>query len=134
MFDFQKKHYEEKGWAIFNSVFTRQEMNEVRALIWKAFRESPEKNIQWFNHIYPALLFSPSGIINSYRKDSRMVEIAKSFLGENILELNNQSYFRLPGDVDERVEQLVKEAGFKEAWSVDQGNGSTFQQKRRYWA
>jgi len=44
-------------------------------------------------------------------------------------------HFAYPyGNVDDRVEALVKESGFNQAWSVDQGNGSTFQQKRRYWA
>lgn len=42
-------------------------------------------------------------------------------------------YFAYPGGkVDERVAQFVKNAGYKEAWSVVQGDGSQFQRKRRY--
>ena len=36
------------------------------------------------------------------------------------------------GDVDERVADLVAQAGYEEAWSVVQGDGSQFQRKRSY--
>jgi peptidoglycan/xylan/chitin deacetylase (PgdA/CDA1 family) len=36
------------------------------------------------------------------------------------------------GDVDERVATIVRNAGYQEAWSVTQGDGSQFQRKRRY--
>lgn len=36
------------------------------------------------------------------------------------------------GNVDERVARLTREAGFTEAWSVTQGDGSQFQRRRRY--
>lgn len=42
-------------------------------------------------------------------------------------------YFAYPGGVvDSRVASLVQEAGYKEAWSVTQGDGSQFQRRRRY--
>ena len=42
-------------------------------------------------------------------------------------------YFAYPyGDVDARVARLVEEAGYEEAWSVTQGDGSRFQRRRRY--
>lgn len=42
-------------------------------------------------------------------------------------------YFAYPyGNFDERVKALVKEAGFKEAWSVTQGDGTPLAQKRNY--
>lgn len=36
------------------------------------------------------------------------------------------------GDVDSRVAKLVQRAGYKEAWSVTQGDDSQFQRKRSY--
>lgn len=36
------------------------------------------------------------------------------------------------GNVDERVADLVCRAGYEEAWSVTQGNGSLFQKRRSY--
>lgn len=42
-------------------------------------------------------------------------------------------YFAYPyGNVDARVAQLVKDAGYDAAWSVCQGDGSQFQLPRRY--
>jgi peptidoglycan/xylan/chitin deacetylase (PgdA/CDA1 family) len=42
-------------------------------------------------------------------------------------------YFAYPyGAVDSRVENLVREAGYLEAWSVNQGNGMPLQQNRSY--
>lgn len=55
---------------------------------------------------------------------------------EVMKELNSPipvDYYAYPyGDVDERIARLTKEAGYKEAWSVFQGDGSQFQRKRRY--
>jgi len=36
------------------------------------------------------------------------------------------------GNVDSRVAKLVEKAGYEEAWSVTQGDGSRFQRKRSY--
>lgn len=42
-------------------------------------------------------------------------------------------YFAYPGgSVNERVAKLVEQAGYKEAWSVTQGDGTQFQRKRSY--
>lgn len=42
-------------------------------------------------------------------------------------------WFAYPyGNVDNRVAKIVEEAGYRAAWSVTQGNGSMFQQTRRY--
>lgn len=42
-------------------------------------------------------------------------------------------YFAYPyGDVDDRVARLTKEAGYQDAWSVNQGNGGPFQRNRTY--
>jgi len=43
------------------------------------------------------------------------------------------NFFAYPGGVvDARVAKLVQEAGYTEAWSVNQGDGSQFQKKRTY--
>lgn len=42
-------------------------------------------------------------------------------------------YFAYPyGNVNDHVARLVEDAGYKEAWSVVQGDGSLFQRKRSY--
>lgn len=42
-------------------------------------------------------------------------------------------WFAYPyGEVNERVERAVREAGFEDAWSVVQGHGGPFQRKRPY--
>lgn len=42
-------------------------------------------------------------------------------------------YFAYPyGNVNDRVEHIVREAGFEEAWSVTQGHGGPFQRNRNY--
>lgn len=42
-------------------------------------------------------------------------------------------YFAYPyGNVDARVAELTKKAGYHEAWSVTQGDGTQFQRNRKY--
>lgn len=42
-------------------------------------------------------------------------------------------YFAYPhGEFDQRVMKAVVEAGYEDAWSVVQGNGTEFQRKRQY--
>lgn len=42
-------------------------------------------------------------------------------------------WFAYPyGNVDERVEKIVREEGYEDAWSVVQGHGGPFQRKRPY--
>lgn len=42
-------------------------------------------------------------------------------------------YFAYPyGNVDERVARLTREAGYQDAFSVNQGNGGPFQRNRSY--
>ncbi len=44
-----------------------------------------------------------------------------------------RNYFCYPyGNVDARVAKLVEDAGYLEAWTVHQGDGSKFQRLRRY--
>lgn len=53
---------------------------------------------------WPALLFWPAEIspyLNMVRKDPRLQQIAKDVLGPDIVQLNNQIYYRLPGDGDQ---------------------------------
>lgn len=90
---------ERDGVARIESVFTKAEMDELRCRAWRAFRNASEAAIQW-RGIYPALLFGPDGL-DSFRRDPRLSEIAQAALGKNILQLNNQVYFRMPGDGDQ---------------------------------
>jgi ectoine hydroxylase-related dioxygenase (phytanoyl-CoA dioxygenase family) len=90
---------ERNGVARINGVFNKDEINDLRGLSWKAFRDAADGSIQWRGH-FPALLFSPTGL-DKFRTDERLAKIARSILGDNILQLNNQVYFRLPGDGDQ---------------------------------
>jgi hypothetical protein len=91
---------ERDGVARIPSVFSKDEMDLLRCFSWKAFRRANEDQIQWKHRCYPALLFGPSGL-QGWRLDSRMVRIVQAALGDNVLQLNNQVYFRLPGDGDQ---------------------------------
>lgn len=87
------------GVARIEEVFTKGEMDELRCLCWRAFRSAKDSEIQW-KGLFPALLFCGDQL-NKFRKDGRLAEIASKALGPNILQLNNQVYFRLPGDGDQ---------------------------------
>jgi hypothetical protein len=93
------KQYEANGVARINGVFTNEEINELRCLSWKAFRDAPDGQIQWKNN-FPALLFGPQGL-EKFQKNERLANIARTVLGKDILQLNYQLYFRLPGDGDQ---------------------------------
>lgn len=42
-------------------------------------------------------------------------------------------YFAYPyGNVDSRVEEIVRSVGYEDAWSVNQGHGGPFQRRREY--
>lgn len=99
MFEAEKQDYEKNGWALFQGVFAKKEMHLLRGLAWKALHLASPSDVQWKNETHPALLFSPKGL-EPFSKDPRMQKIAKAFLGPDIRQLNNQFYYRLPGDGD----------------------------------
>lgn len=103
-----KKEYEDNGVAVISNVFSKEEMDKLRGSALVALTRQnykyPHTYIEFKNDYFPALVFFPAlthQYINDIRKDKRLVEIVKSFLGDNVKQLNNQIYFRFPGDSDE---------------------------------
>lgn len=94
-----KNTLDELGVVRIPSVFSKSEMDLLRALSWNSFKDSAQVNTQWKRE-FPALVFWPK-YTKIFHRDPRMVDIVSSVLGKNILQLNSQIYFRLPGDGDQ---------------------------------
>lgn len=103
------KEYEEYGITVIPNVFTDEECEKLKK---EAYTLDPEsiKKAGYPHHPFeysgskPALVFFPSlanQYINDVRKDERLQEIVKAFLGDNVKQVNNQIYFREAGDHDE---------------------------------
>lgn len=93
------KFYLENGYAIIPNVFTEDEINTLRCLAFKSFKELGV-NIQWRNN-FPALMFWPK-LLQSYKYHPKLMKIVRKVLGDGSLHhLNHQYYFRMPGDGDE---------------------------------
>lgn len=92
-----KRSYEEQGVCVIHGVFDKQEIDALRTLAWNSFKVASEAHIQYKNGS-PALLFSPK-YLQKYTEAIR--PIVQSFLGDRVVQLNRQYYFRLPGDGDE---------------------------------
>lgn len=95
--------YEVNGYAIISGVYTKQEVDILRANAIMTLRTAHQSNIQMKGN-FPALLFWPKDYSIAMREiiyDPRMVSLVKWFLGPDVRQLNNQFYFRLPGDGDE---------------------------------
>lgn len=102
------KHYSEHGWAIFPQVFYESETQIMRREALRAKESFPDK-VQWrkskeSGKIHPALLFWPRDVndaLKHYASDHRLLRIVSSILGFDLVQINNQIYFREPGDGDE---------------------------------
>lgn len=106
--------YKRDGVVKIPSVFNAQRIKELRAGFYEGLINSHKISKYYkYNNIeysysdgikYPALLFWPcfvSPIIDSFSKSQEMQFIVSKFLSRNVKQLNNQCYFRLPGDMDE---------------------------------
>ena len=107
-------HYRRDGVAVVKSVFSAEEMNTLRSAAFMALTDPGEINRRGYKHCAletvdtgstksPALLFWPSlanETLERFRRDERLQEIVRSILGPHVKQLNNQIYFRLPGDTD----------------------------------
>lgn len=107
---------ERDGVARIPSVFTKREIDLARVDAIMAlnkpysfpgyglFNGQPLQVRKVDGVVFPALLFFPitvASYLNKLRLDPRMVEIVTGFLGPNVKQLNNQVYYRFPGDNDE---------------------------------
>lgn len=102
-----KKIYDEKGIVIIPGVFLKFEIEKMRGSAIVAINTPNEQYRHKYLEIrneFPSLLFWPSFTnyyLNEVRKDQRIAEIVRYFLGDNVKQLNNQIYFRFPGDGDQ---------------------------------
>ncbi len=108
------RQYQRNGVAIIPKVFTKQEADNIRAaalmtltsLEGKTPYSQRHKELEVREHAgqeYPLLLFWPlyrSQFLDRVRTDKRYQYIVRSFLGDDVKQLNNQVYFRMPGDGD----------------------------------
>lgn len=104
-----KKLYEELGVIVIPSVFSSAECQEIKKQAYSV------KDEDITNAGYPnvasetkynkkSLIFFPAlcnEYLNSIRIDSRMVELVRDFVGDDVRQINNQIYFREKGDLDE---------------------------------
>lgn len=108
------KKYKKDGVAVIPGVFTKQEADNLRAQALVTLTKLSEPNKYSKGHVelelkqndkidFPVLLFWPAlrnKYLNDIRSDSRLQFIVSSFLGPSVKQLNNQIYFRMPGDGD----------------------------------
>lgn len=123
MFDFFKKAkddyvdaYHRDGVALVKGVFRQEEMNALRSAAYMVLTRLDKIRENGYRHDAiettavagaavpsPALVFWPclaSEVLDGFRTDPRLRGIVKELLGPDVKELNNQLYYRLPGDGD----------------------------------
>ena len=88
------------GFARVPNVFTKEEINRMRAEAILAMRGKPQIEIR---NNYPTLLFWPdSEYLQNLSRDKRLLDIVSAYYGHTDFELETQQYyFHLPGDPDE---------------------------------
>lgn len=106
--------YDNYGVAVIKNVFSKAEMNKLRSAalmslvqttdIMNAGFKFPPLEVGLFNGApSPALIFWPSlgnKVMEEFRVDTRVQDVAQALLGPHIKQQNNQFYYRLPGDGD----------------------------------
>jgi ectoine hydroxylase-related dioxygenase (phytanoyl-CoA dioxygenase family) len=108
-----KSDLKKQGFAIIKNVFSQDEVNLMRGAAMTALMEcSPDREYQKGGKIqtakrngvtFPALMFWPCLVnnhLNEVRTDNRISQIVTTLVGKKAKQLNNQIYFRLPGDSD----------------------------------
>jgi len=106
-----KADFERDGVVKIPGVFNPEEVRKMKAegiaslLYADRFHPRVSAQIKMENGaVWPALSFFPAvsmQYLNQIRCDRRLSNIVLFMLGENVKQLNNQFYFRLPGDGDE---------------------------------
>lgn len=104
-----RKEFLEKGIIVIPSVFSDKECEEIKRQAYSVKDEDIKRagyphapSEQIYNK--KSLIFFPSlcnEYLNSVRIDSRMVELVREFVGDDVRQINNQIYFREQGDLDE---------------------------------
>ncbi len=93
------------GWAHVPQVLTPPEVYHLRAAMFRA-AIAKKGQLQWRyvdGQPFPALLFWPA-LVEPYMDYVRLLpavqRIVQALLGNQVKQLNNQIYYRLPGDTD----------------------------------
>jgi ectoine hydroxylase-related dioxygenase (phytanoyl-CoA dioxygenase family) len=104
-----KKEYEEKGVIVIPNVFTAAECDEIRQAAYSV--SDAQIKVAGYPHVpseqaynKKSLIFFPAlanHYLNKIRTDSRLAELAREFIGDDIRQINNQIYFREAGDEDQ---------------------------------
>lgn len=105
----QLTQYQEKGIIRISGVFTSAECERIKK---EAYATTDEAIVEaGYNHIPAeyknnrrALIFFPAlanKYLNSIRIDNRLCTLVKTFIGQNVKQINNQIYFREAGDGDQ---------------------------------
>jgi len=98
-----------EGFMKIPGLFAKAEMDRLRAATFDLLLHiGPDRKyaeggrMQWHNG-FPALLFWPRLVHDAFDDitvDDRLQRVVRDELGEEVKQLNNQLYFRLPGDGD----------------------------------
>ena len=121
-----KKEYEEKGIIVIPNVFTTEECDEIKRQAYSVtdqqikdagYRYSPSE----MSYGKKELIFFPAlanDYLNNIRTDSRMVNLVREFIGDDVKQINNQVYFREAGSNDQfawhRDTMFREERNFKD--------------------
>lgn len=103
------KQYKDKGIVVIPGVFTSEECDEIKKqaylmnpqeIVDKGYPHNPIEKAYNKTSLYffPAIA---NEYLNKIRTDKRLVDIVKTFLGDNVKQINNQIYFREAGDKDQ---------------------------------
>lgn len=92
------------GVQVYPGVFAAWEASQIRREAYRSLNRTAggRNTVQMFGG-RPALLFWPSisnEVLNGYRTDERLAGIVREHLGDDVKQVNNQVYFREPGDGD----------------------------------
>lgn len=103
-----KETFERDGVAVIPGLFSKDEVAKIRAASLMSLCSLPiPQNLQRKvvdGVEFPALLFWPATwheFLNDIRCDERIALVVQAILGDDVKQLNNQVYYRLPGDTDE---------------------------------
>jgi len=110
-----RAEYRVYGVARLRGVFNRNEINLLRKSALHALTQLPEISNAGYRHApletvrdadghaSPALVFWPclaNKALDGLRVDARLQSVVTAILGPDVKQLNNQFYYRLPGDSD----------------------------------
>ena len=104
-----KRTYDDKGIVVVPGVFTEEECIKIKQNAYSVtdadirsagYKHGPSE--QAYNK--KSLIFFPAlanSYLNEIRTSDKMANLVRAFIGDDVRQINNQVYFREPGDLDE---------------------------------